>query len=103
MEILHSDFKVENKQGIFTNKELEFIDATVNGFKADNDIKLKASIIKKTGAQSLPQAIAYLFKFGVIKCLCAVLAFTNFANDITPQYEPMRLGGVRVMRSRKET
>ncbi len=102
MEILRSDFKVENKQEVFTNKELEFIDATVNGFKTDNDIKVKASIIKKTGAKSLAQAIAYLFKLGVVKCLCAILAFTSFANDITPQFDPVRLGGVRVMRVRRE-
>lgn len=101
MELLRSDFLVTNKQEIFTNEEIVMIDASVNEFKLPaNSTRLKVSIMKKTGVKSWPRAIAMLFKFGVIKTLCAMLAITGIANDITPQFDPVRLGSARVMRSR---
>lgn len=101
MEILRSDFLVTNKQEVFTSEEIEMIDASVNEFKLPaNHTRLKVSIMKKTGVKSWPRAIAMLFKFGVIKTLCAMLAFAGVANDISPQFDPVRLGSARVMRSR---
>lgn len=92
-QLLKTDFKVENVQQIFTSDELVMIDATANGDKLPKDAaSLRVSIAKKTGAKSWPQAICYLFKFGVIKSMSLALLFTLTADLYNPAFDTQRTG-----------